>query len=256
MLFPFDPELTAFCQNYLREPSPNKALDQFFSLDVEEFKSLAIQDNDPSEMNILVSFYSHILYDNPNMATPFAKQILAEAQGFKVVLGAFIIAQSGHKEALKEVMKGFEDESDLKQQISIALEELVFDCPMIEADHPLLLDMLWACFFASGKVCYLEEITTGLGHSADSFETLERRIGELNKTVQDANLGEDSEEFKELMRLVTAYTAYWSLEQNAIEYPYVLEPLRKLSRTSSVIIADKLKQIVDDAIRYKIQRHF
>ena len=195
MLFPHDPDLSAFVQSYPRAPDPEAALDRLFALDPARFEQGAREREQwPLARELLIEFYATWIREDPQRATALAQRA-AET--------------SGEKAALYQEM--------LSRAVANPVE---IPFPIQSADW---LDLLWARYDASGDREHVRQMARALEYARPAEEA-QRRMQEL------ATSEPGTPEHAELLRLTAAHAAVFGLLRHGAVDPGVRSVLRELAR--------------------------
>ena len=193
LLFPFDPNLSLFVQSYHQHPQPKAALDRFFAIDIESFEKDALSAQQLHSRAVLMAFFAHVLHANPSLVLPFAEQLVANATGSKAAFGSEAIAygaSSSRADALELIAERFALAQEHRASLTNAAE---FPYPQMKAANWQDLDILWACFFASGDRTYIRAIVEPLNRFAVPEDTWMQRAEQLTNSPP----GKDSPEYAE-----------------------------------------------------------
>ena len=253
-LFPFDPSLSHYVQNYHNSPDPKGALDFFFRIDLSRFERLAEEANEPHARAVLMAFYIHVLHDSPEEVLPFARRLALESRGAQAAFGTEAIAYGAtqnRREALKIIV-------DVFGLPSASLDEYEamqsYPYPAMEAEHWHTLDVLWASFFATGERMYIRKIAKALVH----FQVMDDDYKKRLQLLAEQNPTAGSKEYDEWVSGLTAQESLFGLTLNAASDPEVLEALRDIvkkenNRVSGLV--NKIIQRVDKAQNRKQLSH-
>jgi hypothetical protein len=242
-LFPFDPSLSHYIQNYHNNPDPKGALDFFFRVDLGRFERLAEESNRPHARAVLMAFYVHILHESPDEVLPFARRLALESRGGQAAFGTEAIAYGATKhrrEALKLITEVFGlppatlDEYDAMQN---------YPYPGLEAEHWHTLDVLWASFFATGERMYIRKIVKALYY----FQVMDKEYKERLQLLAHEHPTAGTKEYKEWVSGLTARESLFSLTLNALSDPEILEALRDIAEKEngrvSILVGTIIKRV-------------
>ena len=241
-LFPFNDGLSVFMQSYIAEPSPEGALDQFFAIDLEEFERLAKETEHPHARSVLIAFYVQLLNKNP-IALSFAARLVAERMATHASFGTDVIAASATKDrekALSLIIERF----DLPAEAIRTIESKTpFDYHELQAEHHQALDILWACYFATGEAYFVEKIARVLdGHPVDPKDALERI-----RALGSSNPQPGTSDHRAFWSLAVGEAARMGLTLNSREYDTVREILERLTTESGTSLSAILRSILESA---------
>ncbi len=238
-LFPFDLQLTEYIQEYHKQPNPQEALDRFFDLDVGNFEKVALEVNRPHSRPVLMAFYANVLGQNSELVLPFTNRLIKESIGAQASFGTEIVAYGStenRKEALALIVKRY----NLPPESASAIEALrVLPYSNMEAVNKQILDIIWACYFATSDDNYIEKIAEPLAYWQPSDEALEKKVRSF--TAMNPITG--TKEYKEWYGIITAQAAMFGLTENASASPSVLRALIKLSEKREDKVGQLLKTI-------------
>ena len=209
---------------YMEDPSPEKALDVFFEIDLPEFERQAEATDQPHSRPMVIAFYVQLLNGNPGMTLPFAERLVSQHKPAHASLGTDIIAAAStpdRSKALEHVMKEFSLPPEAREMIE---SREVFDYRDLDADHAQTLDILWACYFASGEESFVRSIAALLRDHPASKQEAVNRIRELGAT----NPNPGTAEYGELWALVLGETARMGLGVNSQTHPGVRSIVEQL----------------------------
>jgi hypothetical protein len=218
LLFPFDRELSAHVQGYYLSPRPEAALDRFFQMSFAGFVASAAQKKQVHARATLLAFYAQILRRNPGLVLPFATRLVGETSGAHAAFGTEVLALGAvdnRLAALNTLVAGF----GLSESAAARYRELgPFDYLGMTVDHPQELDVVWACFFATGDERFLAALAVPL----DDYEApgAERRARLQRLATEDP---------KALVAALTAQGAFYSFQVNARQHPPVRAFLESLA---------------------------
>lgn len=224
-LFSFDPELSAFIQNYRQTPDPKAAVDRYFTIELDAFLDQAQRAEQPHSRAALMAFYIHIVHDNPELCVPFANRLVSEATGERAAFGAEVLAYGAgehRNEALSIVVKGFKLPPEAMDTYT-ALEP--FPYPKMDATDWQTLDILWASYFASGNDLYIRKIAAPLVYFQPRGPDFDAKLRALS--AQDPQPG--TPEHSELMGMLTAQASHFGLSEIALINPDVLRTIKTIA---------------------------
>jgi hypothetical protein len=247
VMLPNDQALASYLQSYLLFPDPHAVLQRYMDTDIESFYAESQYNDEGHSVDLLTTFYSHLLHDNPELVAPFAEKLITDDSHDRAITGAAMIALSDHDERLDLVASIIETHiSKLEERrlISQSFDQAQFFCPSLMPGAPGDLDFLWACYFASGDTFYLEKITWALEHHQGGQKEVMERITSLQGTIDSEGLGEGSKEYQELIQQATAYAAWYSLNANAKDYLFVKQALKRISKVSQDNVAQELSLFI------------
>lgn len=179
---------------YYVEPTPERVDEAVRFMDKEGLLAK------PTAVQPLVSFLGHIFRKNPDRIGPWVEEFDYLPEGRKVIWQAawFSGTPEGQK-ALKEA------EPRLAEEDRKYLEALTLlpapDLLTLPIDAPVVLDMLWAGFQATGDEAYVFRVIGALASPAEEKEDLDQAI------VREA--------------------ARWSLASVARQHPKVMQICRR-----------------------------
>lgn len=247
VMLPADSELSASLQSFMMFPDPASALQRYFETDMTRFVADSQSLQDDISVDLLQVFYSHLLYDHPELVVSFAERLSSDVSMDHAATGALMVAMSEHPERHnlidKIVTQHVADETE-GQLIRESLYEATFVCPHVMPESPAGIDYLWACYFASGQSLYLEKITWPLANHAGDQQDVFMRLQELSETIQSRNLGEYSAEYQQLIREATPFASWGSLRANANDYPFVKKDLLLIKDLSQKEVAEEISSII------------
>ena len=234
-LFPFDLELSLHLEGYGANPDPDSALERLLVMDVSEFEERSAEANEPHSRAALMAFYVHVLRQHPDLVADFARELVKRTSGGTAAFGAETIAYAGgpdRDEALGIVAEGFR----LSEEYAKRLRDLpVFSYREIPVESGQALDLLWACFYATGDHYYLRRIAEPLvGHPMEGGVAAER-IREL--AVDNPAPGSAAHE--EILRLAYGEAARMGL----LEHSQRLNSVRKFVEAESQAPDSSLREI-------------
>lgn len=239
-LLPFAPGLTAIIESYHVTPQPQKAIDYLWTLDLAKFEKQAEESQQPHARAVLIAFYSTVLHQNPKLVLPFAKKIVKSAFGERAALGAEIIAYSGAPSRI-EALKLIGIKFSLSKE-DVAKYEALPSYPYATM-HPTdqyLLDIIWACFFGSDDMKFLERISELLAPISDTLEKTTERM----KAIADKKPTPDSPEHKEILGLANGEAVRFALAELVKRDSKILSAVQKLAKTKKGSVAAQLKAII------------
>ncbi len=242
-LFPFNEELSVFLQSYLQDPQPEGAIERLFAVDLERFEQLAVETEHPHARSVLMAFYVQIMNRNPTLTLRFAERLCSEGKPIHSSFGTDVIAASttnDRDKALALIIAHF----DLPpEEVSNIEAKETFDYLGLAADHPHTLDVLWACYFASGESLFVESIVHALNGQPVGREDAQRRIRELGST----KLQPGSSEYELFWSLVVGEAARMGLFFNTRDDDGVRGILVRLVSDSAAPTNPILRSILDSA---------
>jgi len=239
-LFPFDPSLSHYIQNYHNNPDPKGALDFFFRIDLSRFERLAEESSRPHARAVLMAFYVHILHNSPEEVFPFARRLALESRGVQAAFGTEAIAYGAtqnRREALKLIADVFGlapsdlDEYDAMQS---------YPYPDLEAEHWHTLDVLWASFFATGDKQYIRKIAKALKH----FQAMDDDYKDRLQLLAQEHPTAGTREYDEWVSGLTARESLFSLTLNAAGDEDILAALKDIAEKENGRIARLVETII------------
>ena len=240
-LFPFAPQLSKHVQDYHKQPKPKEALNHFFDIDIEQFEKKAEEADQPHSRAILMAFYINILVENSELVLPFANRLINNSTGAQAALGTEILAHgatSNRKEALALIVKRYK----LGQESTATIESLdVLPYPYMTATDWQALDILWACFFATGKDLYIEKIAEPLIY----WQVPDEKFGERLRNFERINPAPGTEQYEEWFGAITAQASMMSLTVNASKDPAIYKSLVEISKKRQDRVGELTKKITD-----------
>lgn len=249
-MFMFAPEVAVQLQDYPDNPHPQQILDYYFSEDFGHFIETIFADQNDLAFYMTALYYAHILHDNPELSAPFMERIVAENGEQTAFLGASIVVASetpDSEELFEKWLTRFVPLPEERPQVREDFAEIRFDCPSIASNSNEELDVLWACYFASGQSDYLREITKPLKYHSGDQDEVEARLTRFGQRFETGEFAEDSAEFASMMELARAYSAWFSLYSNARDYAHVMNVLRVIHPQLEGKIAENLSAITESA---------
>ena len=239
-LFPFDPSLSHYIQNYHLNPDPKGALDFFFRIDLSRFERLAEETNEPHARAVLMAFYIHILHASPDEVLPFARRLALESRGEQAAFGTEAIAYgatTNRREALKLIVDVFGlSAASLDEYDSMKS----YPYPSLEAEHWHTLDVLWASFFATGERMYIRKIAKALVHFKVMDDDYKKRL----QLLAEQNPTAGTKEYDEWVNGLTAQESLFGLTLNAASDPQVLDALRDIEKRENGRVGGLVNTII------------
>ncbi|MCP5112222.1 MAG: hypothetical protein GY953_15460 [bacterium] len=234
-LFPFDAELSHYVENYGAKPAPANALERLLVMDVSAFEERAAEATEPHSRAALMAFYVHVLRQHPDLVLDFARELVKRTSGGTAAFGAETIAYAGgpdRDEALGIVAEGFRLSEEYAKRL---LDLPVFSYREIPVESGQALDLLWACFYATGDHYYLRRIAEPLvGHPLESAVAA-NRIGVLAADKPAPG----STAHGEILRLAYGEAARMGL----LEHSQRLDAVRKFLEAESQVPDSPLRDI-------------
>ncbi|MBI3657843.1 MAG: hypothetical protein HY232_15660 [Acidobacteria bacterium] len=239
-LFPFDPGLSQFMRCYHRDPQPQKALDCFFSLDLAKFEQRAKESNQPHSIAILYGFYATVLHQNPSLLAPFAKALASSSDGYRAAIGMEIMAYSGAPKRLNAIRFVGEKLSVSEKEMARyeSLEEYPYKA--MQPTDQYLLDIVWACYFASDDFTFLARIAAQLEPISATLEDTKVRL----KAIGEKKPKPDSIEYREALALAQGEAARFALTEVAKDDPKTLSAIARLVANTSGNVSAQLEAIL------------
>ncbi len=238
-LFPFEPKLTKYIQNYHKGGDAKEALEVFFDINHDQFQKKAIENNEPHSRAILMAFYVSILGENADLVLPFTRRLIKYSSGRKAAFGTEVIAYGAtknRKEALDLIVKHY----NLKPDDAAKFESLeVLPYLKMSVNHWQTLDILWGCYFATANSLYLEMIAEPLIYWQVPDEKYEKKLKYFAKTIPSPG----TKNYIEWVNLLIAQASMFGLTHNATMYPVVYESLVEISKKREDRVGELAKKI-------------
>jgi hypothetical protein len=240
LIFPFDKELSQFIHAYHRAPDAVTALDRFFSIDFAQFERSAGKQGYDQHRSVLMTFFVCVLRNDPGLTLPFAERLASGAGGEQAAFGTELIAYSGtgdRDEALTIVAEGF----GLSRSARAKLRPLrPVDYSRLEATDGALLDILWACYFATGDRSYLAKVAARLVSASPTYDESIEEIRRLSVGKHKPG----SPTYAKVVDIAMGEAARMALTSVAGEDPATLLALRQLIGTVPGNVGSRLSSIV------------
>lgn len=201
--------LDAWMSAYHTDPQPQQAVR---ALSVSN--ALAAEEGRPWNPNLLHFFV--VLFEENRWLVPALRERLQDAEPPRRALLSVLLQVLG-EEAGEDAPALDDDEARL---VADRVAEYQGLDPHGDLADPVLLDMLWAEFLATGRIGPVRAITAALGHAEDEG-TLERLGGQAA----------DEAELQAIKRDLTFRAARWSLGSMARQHALVGHYLLHLAQT-------------------------
>ena len=240
-LFPFYSQLSLYIQDYHEHKNPQKALDYFFEIDIEKFEKDAQNADQPHSRAVLMAFFANILGENPELVFSFTDKLLKKSSGASAAFGTEVVAYGATKNR-KKALALIVERYSIEREYSIRLEELdVLPYPNMTASNWQLLDIFWACYFATAKTLYIEKIAEPLAYWQAPDEKFKDKLHTFDKT----NPAPGTKEREEWFGTITAQASMFGLAKNASKYPAIFESLVELAEKRQDRVGELTKMIID-----------
>lgn len=245
--------LAVFIENYYKQPRPTQALALLLELDIPDYLA-AVGNTTDAEVQaleealagsaerkrevdeshalaVLNAFYAHVLRANEDLAIEFADQVAARERPTLILLSTMALATAASDRTVDAVQRLF-NTGALPSGAAMRMSNIQpFPFRTMTPRTHLDIDLLWACFYASGDPLYIRKIAESLAYwRTDMTDNLD-----LNNF---AALSEDEQRRRReaLIQAVMALTARETLRTNAANHPAVLGILSRMAeeRTDTV----------------------
>jgi hypothetical protein len=163
-LFPYESEFSDFLTLYHRRPNPALALEKLMALDIDALERKAVDAGDIYWRAVLMAFYVNVLHDRSDQVLPFARRIAATASTNMALFATEAIARSARQDRAEALTLLANRYASLTRDFAVFEAMPVGPYPAIRAFAPSALDIIWASYFSTGRLPYLETIAGTLMH--------------------------------------------------------------------------------------------
>lgn len=253
--------LAVFIENYYKQPRPAQALALLLNLDVPAYLSAvgfttdaevaALEEalagsaerkrevDESHALAVLNAFFAHVLRANEDLAIDFADQVAARDRPPLTLLATMALATAASDRTVDAVQRLF-NTGALPSGAAMRMRNIQpFPFRTMRPRTHLDIDLLWACFYASGDPLYIAKIADALAYwQTDMTDNLD-----LNNfaTLPEA---EQLRRREALIQAVMALTARETLRTNAANHPAVLGILRRLGEERQDMVGAVVEGIV------------
>jgi hypothetical protein len=244
-LFPYDKAFTLKIQSYYLRPSPRRAIGWFAALDLRALSAAGRAHGDPHVVDMLAAFYIQVLRHNPEVVEKFAQAAIASGRPLNMALAYFAIDGAGLPNAAaarRAEQTLFAAAPAYRPQMRKIAGRGRMSYLTGAIRLPTDLDIMWACYFASGNPAFLERIAGMLEYWRPPAEAMARGRAiapRANRREPDAVL--------EIRRLLIAAAAYRFLRNNSRYYPRIAPGLARLAARRSDKVGRVLRRLLAEA---------
>lgn len=180
---------------YYKSPNPNQAIRAYL-----KFSNILTGDN---QLRLEILNFFKIIFERNPYLIEYLKQQHDQAEGIEKAKILIMLHLLGDKELLKEAAKD-------SPQIVEAIKQVQLVDPYGTLEYPSQLDMLWADFFATGRIKPIRKLVSALG-----FQSYSKYV----KSYQTSKKAK--EDFDNLLKGVMFQAAHWSISSNCEQHELV-----------------------------------